>query len=159
MKMFSFQLTPIHTTVFRQLSATDLDSGPAKNVDFYFIEGDGSIVSQAYILVEIHILHFVHIHQTAMFSSQSLNIGGILSGAWIVYVSRPGGLIIPKSCRSVIKLLPNQMEVTVFHISLKTPKPSLYFRTTTPSVLCYIGCLSVALCVWAKTATVSHTDF
>ncbi|XP_064595267.1 cadherin-99C-like [Liolophura sinensis] len=37
------ELTPIHTTVFRQLSATDLDSGPAKNVDFYFIKGDGSL--------------------------------------------------------------------------------------------------------------------
>ena len=40
-----FKLTPIGTTVYRGIAATDLDAGRNKDIDFAIVPGDGGPVS------------------------------------------------------------------------------------------------------------------
>ncbi len=39
-------MTPVGTTIFRGLAATDLDSGRNKDIDFSIVPGDGGEVRQ-----------------------------------------------------------------------------------------------------------------
>ena len=39
------QLTPVGTSVFRTLTATDKDAGRNGDIDFHIIPGDGAVVS------------------------------------------------------------------------------------------------------------------
>ncbi len=63
-----FQLTPIGTTIFRAMSATDKDVGRNQDIDFQIVRGKGGPVSlQTMVtisnsLLNFHmlILHFEH---------------------------------------------------------------------------------------------------
>ena len=43
--LFALQSAPVGTTVFSGISATDLDAGTNKEIEYAIVAGDGSIVS------------------------------------------------------------------------------------------------------------------
>lgn len=45
MVIFKIQSAPVGTTVYSGISATDLDAGSNKEIEFAIVAGDGSIVS------------------------------------------------------------------------------------------------------------------
>lgn len=53
--MLSFygQSAPVGTTVYSGISATDLDTGTNKKIDYAIVPGDGSIVSVHHLIISI----------------------------------------------------------------------------------------------------------
>ena len=48
-----FKLTPIGTTVYRGIAATDLDAGRNKDIDFAIVPGDGGPVSSGFLVTHV----------------------------------------------------------------------------------------------------------
>lgn len=53
MLSFHGQSAPVGTTVYSGISATDLDTGTNKKIDYAIVPGDGSIVSVHHLIISI----------------------------------------------------------------------------------------------------------